>query len=263
MQQAGTPGKTPATVKPDVAFEAFRYPACTGAPGRPAWNGWAEANGDAVDSPDSNQEDSLDDGAAGEAFVTRLADETKHAFDTGLAQGRQEGRNAEREAHAAAALEQTEQRKRQLAQLVASFTSERDKFLHAVELEVVKLALAIAARILRREAQMDPLLLTGAVRVALGQLAGATEIHLRVPPHDLNLWTEAVAHLPKLAIKPAIAAGEGMQLGDCVIESRVGTVDLGLRSQLAEIERGFFDRPAAMEGEIVAPQISALESQSS
>jgi len=37
----------------------------------------------------------------------------------------------------------------------------------AVEHEVVKLALAVAARILRREAQMDPLLLTGAVRVAL------------------------------------------------------------------------------------------------
>ena len=36
---------------------------------------------------------------------------------------------------------------------------------------MVKLALAIAARILRREAQTDPLLLTGAVRVALGQLA--------------------------------------------------------------------------------------------
>ncbi len=35
----------------------------------------------------------------------------------------------------------------------------------------MKLALAVAARILRREAQMDPLLLTGAVRVALGQLA--------------------------------------------------------------------------------------------
>ena len=48
---------------------------------------------------------------------------------------------------------------------------ERDRYLHAVEHEVVKLALAVAARILRREAQMDPLLLTGAVRVALGQLS--------------------------------------------------------------------------------------------
>ena len=58
---------------------------------------------------------------------------------------------------------------------------ERDRYLHAVEHEVVELALAVAARILRREAQMDPLLLTGAVRVALGQLSGSTEVRLRVP----------------------------------------------------------------------------------
>ena len=61
---------------------------------------------------------------------------------------------------------------RQAAELCESFAEERDRYLHAVEQEVVRLALAVAARILRREAQMDPLLLTGAVRVALGQLSG-------------------------------------------------------------------------------------------
>jgi hypothetical protein len=65
---------------------------------------------------------------------------------------------------------------RQAAELIQSFTQERDRFLHAVEREVVELALAVAARILRREAQMDPLLLTGAVRVALGQLSGSTQV---------------------------------------------------------------------------------------
>ncbi len=122
------------------------------------------------------------------------------------------------------------------------FAEERDRYLNAVEQEVVKLALAVAARILRREAQMDPLLLTGAVRVALGQLAASSEVRLRVPEAELKLWTEAIAHLPNLALKPAVEPGEGMRLGDCVIESKAGTVELGVRSQLAEIERGFFDR---------------------
>lgn len=89
---------------------------------------------------------------------------------------------------------------------------------------------------------MDPLLLTGAVRVALGQLSSTTEVRLRVPACDLDLWREAIAYLPNLAVKPEILAGEGLRLGDCVIESSLGTVDLGIRSQLAEIERGFFDR---------------------
>jgi flagellar assembly protein FliH len=89
---------------------------------------------------------------------------------------------------------------------------------------------------------MDPLLLTGAVRVALGQLSGSTQVRLRVPPGELDLWTETIALLPNLAVQPAVLAGTGMRLGDCVIETDLGSVDLGIRSQLGEIERGFFDR---------------------
>jgi len=33
-----------------------------------------------------------------------------------------------------------------------------------------------------------------------------------------------------------------MRLGDCMIETELGSVDLGIRAQLGEIERGFFDR---------------------
>ena len=68
----------------------------------------------------------------------------------------------------------------------------------------MKLALAVAARILRREAQMDPLLLTGAVRVALGQLAGSSEVRLRVPAAEPDLWNETIALVPNLAMKPAV-----------------------------------------------------------
>ena len=106
----------------------------------------------------------------------------------------------------------------------------------------MELALAVAARILRREAQMDPLLLTGAVRVALGQLSNSTEVQLRVPAQELDLWTEAIAHVPNLSVKPTVVAGEGMRLGDCALKTKLGSVDLGIRTQLGEIERGFFDR---------------------
>jgi len=121
---------------------------------------------------------------------------------------------------------------RQAAELLESFAQERDRYLHAVEHEVVELALAVAARILRREAQMDPLLLTGAVRVALGQLSGSTQVRLRVPVAELELWTQAIALLPNLAVKPTVLAGDGMRLGDCMIETELGSVDLGIRAQL-------------------------------
>ncbi len=183
--------------------------------------------------------------AANAEFEQRLAAETRRSFEAGRQSGREEARLAEREAQAAAMQAAQEERSRRAAEWIESFAQERDRYLRAVEQEVVRLALAIAARILRREAQMDPLLLTGAVRVALGQLAGTTEVTLHVPAVDLELWTEAVALLPNLALKPTVLAGEGMQTGDCRIETALGAVDLGIRAQLSEIERGFFDRVGA------------------
>jgi flagellar assembly protein FliH len=175
-------------------------------------------------------------------FDGRIAEETQRSFEAGREKGRAEGMRAEREAQTGTVTAANVRRTRQGIELIEAFAQERDRYLHQVEREVVELALAVAARILRREAQMDPLLLTGAVRVALGQLSGSTEVRVRVPAGDLDLWKETLAVLPNLRVKPQLAAGEGMRLGDCVIETELGSVDLGVRAQLGEIERGFFDR---------------------
>ncbi len=179
-----------------------------------------------------------------EDAAEELAAESRRAFAEGRERGMLEGRQLERDTLAAGMRTAEDQRRQQAAKLIDQFAQERDRYLHAVEREVVKLALAVAARILRREAQMDPLLLTGAVRVALGQLSGSTEARVRVPASELELWKDALALLPNLTIKPQVFVGEGMLLGDCVIETALGSVDLGIRSQLGEIERGFFDSAA-------------------
>jgi len=229
-------------------IEALEYPACPGAGAGPEWNGWAEADESGRAAPAQAKARGARRDVADANTGEQSADETRQSFEAGRERGRQEGRQAEREAQAAVLTAEAERYKRQLAALAAKFSEERDRYLAAVEQEAVKLALALAARILRREAQMDPLLLTGAVRVALGQLAASSEVELRVPAAELELWKEAIRHLPHLAMKPAVMAGKGMRLGDCTITSKVGTVDLGVRSQLAEIERGFFDRAGASLG---------------
>jgi flagellar assembly protein FliH len=175
-------------------------------------------------------------------FAHRLAEEARRSLEAGRERGRLEGRQAEQETQAAARAAADQLRVRQAVELLESFAQERERYLFAVEREVVELALAVAARILRREAHMDPLLLTGAVRVALGQLSGSTQVRLRVPPAQFDLWTEAIALLPNLAVKPTVLPGEAMRLGECLIETELGSVDLGVRAQLFEIERGFFDR---------------------
>jgi flagellar assembly protein FliH len=226
-------------------IEVFEYLAGPDEPAALEWASWAE-KAQAEGAPGAEDVCDSARGAVESApsvdFEKRLAEETRKAYDAGREQGRQEGRQAEYETQAPAQAAAEQRRSRQAAELIESFASARDRYLLEAEHEVVELALAVAARILRREAQMDPLLLTGAVRVALGQLAGSTEVRLRVPQGDLDLWTEAIGLVPNLTVKPVISAGEGMRLGDCLIETEMGSVDLGIRAQLGEIERGFFDR---------------------
>ena len=227
-------------------IERFEYPGSPDAPSVPDWQSWMEAT-EAGTHEELGREGARTpiETASSAEREQRLAEETLRSFEAARERGRQEGRQAEREAQVASQKAREERRLRQAAELIESFAQERDRYMRAVEHEVVKLALAVAARILRREAQMDPLLLTGAVRVALGQLSGSTEVRLRVPPGELELWADAISLLPNLALKPAVIAGEGMRLGDCAIETSLGSVDLGIRSQLGEIERGFFDRAGA------------------
>jgi len=222
-------------------IEQFVYPAGPDTPASPDWGGWAAESASGEEAT-GNESGSGPLSAMGADLEKQLAEETRKSFEAGRERGKQEGRQAQREAQAAALANAEEQRVLRAAELAEGFARERERYLGAVEHEVVKLALMVAARIIRREAQMDPLLLTGAVRVALGQLSSSTRVRLRVPKTELALWTETILRLPNLAVRPEVVSGEGMQLGDCMVETEMGSVDLGVRTQLGEIERGFFDR---------------------
>lgn len=153
-------------------------------------------------------------------------------------------REAFEKGRAAAAAELDAGRRARLGELaaaVAEFRAQRDEYLARVETEVVRLALAIAERVIHREAQMDPLLLSGAVRVALGQLADSTQVRLRVPAEHAGLWMEMLRLMPRLTPVPEVVADAEMQGQEAVLESEVGSVHLGVRAQIAQIERGFFD----------------------
>ncbi len=126
------------------------------------------------------------------------------------------------------------------------FRRERERYFAGVETEVVKLALAIAARVLHREAKLDPLLLTGVVRVALEKVAEDSTTVLRVPENAIEMWQEVFLQGPESSVQ--IMADERLDAGECVLDTNVGRVQLGVSAQLEEIERGFFDlmqqRPA-------------------
>ena len=124
------------------------------------------------------------------------------------------------------------------------FRQERARYFAGVEAEVVKLALAIAARVLHREAKLDPLLLTAAVRVALEKVADGSTAVLRVPAAEAELWRGVLATESSVQV----VGDERLCASECVLDTSVGKVELGVSAQLIEIERGFFDllqlRPA-------------------
>lgn len=129
--------------------------------------------------------------------------------------------------------------RRRVTQICEDFVWERTRYFAEVEAEVVKLALAIAARVLHREAKMDPLLLTAAVRVVLEKVADNSAVELRVPAADVERWRDAMA--VETAAKLQIVGDERLGATECVLETSVGRVDLGVSAQLEEIEKGFFD----------------------
>ncbi|WP_158791922.1 FliH/SctL family protein [Granulicella sp. L60] len=180
-----------------------------------------------------------------EMFDGRLkaqAEEARVLLETARSEARSEARQEwEQELEERIAEERT-----LLLKANDDFQRERRRYFAEVEAELVKLSLAIAKRVLHREAKLDPLLLAGVVRVALDKLAKGSATVLRVPAEELGMWSAVFAMDTDATLQ--VAGDKRLSAGECVLDTNVGTVELGVSAQLDEIERGFFDllqqRPA-------------------
>ncbi len=138
-----------------------------------------------------------------------------------------------------AELQQVVQQERQgITRALEEFVREKQRYFAGLEKEVVRLSLAIAERVLHREAGMDPLLLAGAARVALENVKDDRDAVLRVASEDVALWT-AIMDREGRAVD--VKADPTLNRGECLLETTSGTVELGVRAQLQEIEHGFFE----------------------
>jgi flagellar assembly protein FliH len=157
------------------------------------------------------------------------------------AAGRQQG-----EAESRAKFEEQLARERSaVAQALADFARARAAYYQKIEEEAVQLSLSIARKILHREAQVDPLLLMGIVRVALEQVEGATGVVLAVPPRQADEWRRFLASHMDSAALPEIVEDSAMAPEQCELRTSMGTARLGVEVQLKEIEQGLMDLLAA------------------
>jgi flagellar biosynthesis/type III secretory pathway protein FliH len=175
----------------------------------------------------------------------------KRFWDEGL----QEGLARRQAEFAGAALQLREG----VAGALRDFAHARDAYFHGVEGEVVALALAVVRKILRRESQVDPLLLSGLVRVALEKMAASQTVRMRAHPSQVGAWQEFFAQHGDVLVVPELSGDATLELDRCQLETELGVTDLSLETQLKEIELGLFDLLAQRP----APQGAAPETPAS
>lgn len=123
---------------------------------------------------------------------------------------------------------------------ITEFRTQRDQYFARAEAEIVQLALAIASKILHREAQVDPMLVATLVRMAVEKLREGSSVTIRVGVREVSRWRQYFAEHAEdtrvLVIEDAALSDH-----DCMVETELGVANFGLDTQLKELEKGFFD----------------------
>jgi flagellar assembly protein FliH len=154
----------------------------------------------------------------------------KQAFEQGYKEGERIGKQMG-ERMVATAVQRYD---RSIHELAAAHASLRD----AMEKATVKLALAVAKKIVQREVTMDPDLVSALVSVALKRVQGQTAVSIRVSSHDHARMETA---LRAFNTTVSVAEDSNLERGDFVLDSIQTHVDGRLTSQLETIGRALLD----------------------
>lgn len=125
-----------------------------------------------------------------------------------------------------------------IAEVLREFAVERSEYFRRVESEVVQLALAIARKILQREADLDPTLLAALVRIALDRMQCGSAVRVRVATSDADLWRKFDSGRGA-SEEWKIISDEALSSGDCIVETDFGVANFGFEAQLRDVEESF------------------------
>jgi flagellar assembly protein FliH len=170
---------------------------------------------------------------AGQAAEERSRRQQAEVFEQGRQSGLQQLRSESDDALV--------KNREQIGDALRRFALERQDYYRRVEGEIVELALAIARKILHREAQLDPHVLAGIVRVTLEKLDTGTKVNLYVHPTETADWRLYFASQMEGVPAPDVYEDPAIAPGECRIETSLGSTVVGLQSQLKEIETGLLD----------------------
>ncbi len=168
-----------------------------------------------------------------EAWQRESDQKARDAHAAGLREGEAAGKS-----RAAAEIQPVIER---LARSIEEMGALRAQFRKEAESDMVRLSLAIARRILRRELAVDPDAMHGLVLGALEKLQSQEICRVRVhPSHAAQVTACLRKSVPASSVE--VVADSAREPGSVIFETEHGNLDASVDSQLQEIERGLIDR---------------------
>jgi flagellar assembly protein FliH len=174
--------------------------------------------------------------------IERLAAAEQEAFVRGYAEGERDGLRA--------LADRTDAVMARLGETIQEVSSLRLGMLHRAEREAVRLALAMAEQIVRREVDRDPALLVSIARKAIHRLGETTVATIHLHPDDLAAARLEPGTQPGSSV--TLATDPALTRGSCVVRSAFGTIDAGIDAQVRELSRAMLD-PDTTEAPADAP----------
>ncbi|MDR0311847.1 MAG: hypothetical protein LBJ21_09695 [Acidobacteriota bacterium] len=174
----------------------------------------------------------------------------KDAFDRGFGEGRAEGHTEGHSEGLAEGLktgeETTAARIEEMTKVYAGSLAEvaalKDTLRVQVEEEVVRLALAVARKIIHREIQIDHTIIHTLVRVALERVAGKSAVVVRLSPVDYEYMTREHGDMSKKAGREIVFESDNtLTQGSCMIQTETGDIDARIEEEFHEVESLFFE----------------------
>ena len=126
-----------------------------------------------------------------------------------------------------------------LQKVIQELEQSRQLWLQRWEKEALHVATQIAEHVIRREISIKPEITLDLIRETLDLAAGSSEIKLLLNPQDLeNLGSqvEGIAASLRAVGSIRIEADQNISAGGCRVETRFGSIDQQIETQLKRIE---------------------------
>jgi len=172
-----------------------------------------------------------------EAIVAAAAAERDAVLEQARAQGWEAGRAEGFAAGAAQVRAEAEARLAALDQLVAELTRARDEAAARYEEDIVELALAVAARLVRKESSLGSETVRQLLREVLPRLNGVREITISVHPDDLAVLQDDLHALAARAGRAQVRweADPAVTRGGVFVQTDRGGVDATVETRVTRL----------------------------